>query len=550
MPLWWNPDLVWIAEGHAALAPVSRSFADLDLNIPDFSMPDPPDPVNAQTAPVHKQFEGDITILANKAEYDIDTDTYTFSDGVVATYQVDKVTADKLVVHPAEFHATATGHVRIIDPQGTVDAQDIDFTWKPGAQHGTAHDIVAHLANVTITAERAEITPEKWDFYNISGTSCRLNPPFYQLRSPHMTVYPEQYGRAVRPTVYIFGNKLVTLPDRTFNLNPRTQGIGPPSISYRRGAGLGASFSGGFLVGPTTNVSFGASSFPHVVPGYGANITRSFLPTADATHLATVRSELGERFTYGFFENIQVKTPENEYDFLQRRRSTAAIASEWNQTAADRRDGTRYSKLLEGVYEVGGKHDGFGYFGQVRLQEIRRNPEPFQSRVVLVGAAGPSPRVIAKNLISDIRVDTSVFVGPNSGWVRGIAGFSYRPVSQVALSLGGYASRQFGNSQFDSDTLFGQNGAIGRADFHLGPTQFSYLIKYDTTLGTYDREYTASQVVGCLEPFVLYREYPNTYNIGVRFRLDEFYALLRRKDFRGKSTGPVMISGPSSGSKP
>jgi hypothetical protein len=74
--------------------------------------------------------------------------------------------------------------------------------------------------------------------------------------------------------------------------------------------------------------------------------------------------------------------------------------------------------------------------------------------------------------------------------------------------------------------------------------------KWDRRLGWFDREYTASQVIGCLEPFLLYRKYPQDYNLGIRFRLDEFYDVLRRRDFRrSPPSGKVQVS-PAPNGKP
>jgi hypothetical protein len=75
----------------------------------------------------------------------------------------------------------------------------------------------------------------------------------------------------------------------------------------------------------------------------------------------------------------------------------------------------------------------------------------------------------------------------------------------------------------------------------LGPTKFSYMSKYDPKLGWYDREYMVSQVAGCVEMFILSRKHPSDYNLGFRFRLDEFYDVLRRRNFN-RSVKPTMVS--------
>ncbi len=66
----------------------------------------------------------------------------------------------------------------------------------------------------------------------------------------------------------------------------------------------------------------------------------------------------------------------------------------------------------------------------------------------------------------------------------------------------------------------------------MGPTQISYLLKYDRGRGNYDRQYIISQVVGCLEPYVLYRKFPDDYKIGVRLRIDRFLRMLSSREFK------------------
>lgn len=500
-----------------------------------------PQPQIPSTDPGHQVLGGYLDVVFRYADYDEPTDTYTFTGDVVATYGIEKVQADTLVVHMTDRSAKASGNVRFDDPDGNLTADSLSFDWTPGKSHGTAENFVAHLANVTLRAARAEISPNKYELFDVSGTSCRRDPPLFALKTRHLILYPESYGKAERPSVDILGHRILSLPDRTFNLNPRTEGFNPPSISYRKGNGLGVSFRSGFLLSQRTDVVTTFSSYPGALPSYGVVYTQSLLPAEKIAHIVTPRSELSERFSFGYLENILVEHPEDETSFLRRTRKSLGFDSLWNQSSTGRGDPAHYTKPLEGVFETGGISGPVGYYGQARLQSIRRNGEDINTRLVLAGSAGPQSRLIGKNLSTLARVDTSLFVGPNYGWMRGMAGVVYRPITQFTASAGGYASTQFGDSQYAIDPLFSRNGMVFRGDLNLGPTKFSYMSKWDHTLGWFDREYTASQVVGCLEPFVVYRGNPSTYNIGIRFRLDDFYDLLRRRDFR-RGSGSNTIS--------
>jgi len=525
MPLAWFP--VWL--GMILATSQNQGKA----------VPKPPMPV---TQDGHKIFEGFLDVWAQSCTYDEETKTYTFADGVVAKFGIETVQADLLVVQFENRTAKATGHVRFDDPDGNLTADSLSYDWTPGKIHGTAENFVAHLVNVTIRAARAEITQDKYELFDVSGTSCRLDPPLFALKTRHLTLYPESYGKAERPSIDFFGHRLLSIPDRTFNLNPRTEGFNPPSVSYRRGNGFGVSFRSGFLLSGKTDLVTTYSSYPGALPSYGVVYTQSLLPAEKIAHIVTPRSELSERFSFGYLENILVEHPEDEASFLHRTRKSFGFDSLWNQSSTGRSDPAHYTKPAEGVFETGGLLGTIGYYGQARLQTIRRNDEATNTRLVLAGSAGLPSRTIGPHLSTLARVDSSLFVGPNYGWARGIAGVVYRPVTQVTLSTGGYVSQDFGQSQYAIDPLYSKNGLVFRGDLNLGPTKISYMTKWDHALGWFDREYTASQVVGCLEPFVVYRQNPNTYNIGLRFRLDEFYDLLRRRDFRRQGGPPKTIS--------
>jgi hypothetical protein len=138
------------------------------------------------------------------------------------------------------------------------------------------------------------------------------------------------------------------------------------------------------------------------------------------------------------------------------------------------------------------------------------------------------------------RVDTSQFLGKNGfGWVRAFAGLYFEPTPLLRVAGGVVTSKSFGTPDFFFDQLTAERGFHLRADLNLGATQISYLTKYDTRLKWYDREYIISQVAGCFEPFILYRQFPSDYRFGLRLRLDNFYDILQRRNFRRTKKPPT-----------
>lgn len=489
----------------------------------------------AESGPVVQRLDEDVVVTSETSHYDPLNRVVTFNRGVVARYGGTVVRAERLTVYLAETErrAVASGSVTLDDPDVHLAADDLEFTWKQGGQGGDAKNVTIKIVNVTLRAERAQLSPDKWELFNVAGTNSRTRPPLLEVRSPHATIYPGRVAHVERPSLYILGHRIITIPTRNFDLNPRTEGFTVPSISYRRGEGLGVTWQSGFLLDPLTNLQLRAGAFPQSKPGFGVTLARSLLSEEQTTTVITPFSDLGERFRFGFLETIESKTPEEEMAYLKRQRKVVAVDSLWNEGTADRISIGNFDKALEGVYQIGGRSGDVGLLGQARLQSIRSNGGPFISRGVFIGSAGVGPYPVGRNLRTFGRLDTNLIVGANQyGWLRGILGVAYQPLSQVTLSAGGFASQDFGTPDFSIDRLYAKNGIVLRSDFDLGPTKFSYMTKWDRDRRWFDREYTASQVVGSLEPFVVYRKFPREYSIGIRFRLDEFYAALRRRDFR------------------
>jgi len=493
------------------------------------------------------QIDPDLIVTSEVVNFDPATGIGTFSRGVVAQYGPTTVRAERLVIDRNNRTAEAAGNVRLEDPDATLTADNLKFSWDPTNRTGEADNIQALIANVSISARRAELTPELWTFYDVAGSSCRNDPPLYQIRSRKLTIRPGQTGRAERPTLYLFGRKIVTVPDRSFNLNPRTEGFNIPSFSYRRGQGLGVAWNSGFLLDPRTNLNAIAGAFPGSKPGLGLNVTRTLLPTERITTFLTPESEFGERFRAGYLDNVEILRPDQEYRFYRTPQKSISLGSNFNSGVTDRGGDVTFSKPLEAIYEQGGEQRGFGYTGQARLQTISRASEATLARAVFRGTLSLPTFQIAPRVQSLVRLDAQAFIGGRQfGWTRALIGATYQPVPQVTLAAGAFLGQEVGTAEYDIDRLVAKSGFALRGDLNLGPTKVSYLTKWDRQLGFFDREYRISQVVGCLEPFILYRQRPSTYNIGVRFRLDEFYDLLRRREFRrSQPTTRTVISGPT-----
>ena len=87
-----------------------------------------------------------------------------------------------------------------------------------------------------------------------------------------------------------------------------------------------------------------------------------------------------------------------------------------------------------------------------------------------------------------------------------------------------------GEPTFDIDRLFATRAFHGRLDVDLGTTRLSFLSKFDLDRRKwYDNEIGLSQVVGPLEPFITFREFPRTVTFGVRLRAEQAFDRLRQR---------------------
>jgi len=488
------------------------------------------------------QTVGGVTFVFKSFNWDKKSDDWTFTKGVVVKYDVTTIHADTVKIQQKSQHASATGHVHVDDPTGTIDSNNIEMWWSNESRHGVINDAEVRIGSAHLVVSKMDIRPKIWTMTNVRGTTSRANPPWYEVRSPLVTIYPGKFGKMKRPTLFLMGQRIATFPDHTFNLDPRSEGVGFPSLSFS-GGHFGTNWGGGLFVDHSTDLAFSVGAFPQALPSYGVNLTHSFLPDDKVQTILTPLSDFNEPFTEGYLEDIYVTGPNQEDGYLRTLKRSLSLDSYWNIAANGRGPGLFYSKPDEAVYEASGPLGKFGFMSQTRVQTIRQVGEDFETRMSFNDTLGFPAIHLTPNLRTLARVDSDVFIGPNQyGWIRAMAGLAYEPIKQVRLSAGGYKSVDAGQPDFIIDRLVSTQGVSFRADVNLGPTKFSYMTKYDPYLKWFDHEYTISQVIGCFEPFLLYREYPSTYNFGLRLNIGDLTDLITRRNFTRPVTAPSVIS--------
>ena len=518
------------------------------------------------------QLQGDLIVEANESDYDVVNDVIVFRDGVHVIYGPTELFADTLAVRGARQAAVpptvplatpasnlpeeptidvelgggtialatqeayALGNVRIIDPEGELQAENFRFRWKLGARQGTAERLSAVIGSVRLKAARAVLTPERYTLYDVEGTACRGNPPFLSASAPDLTVIPGKRGTARRPRLSILGYKLPAVPTIGFSLDNRTQGIRLPSLTYRQSEGLGVSFGGNRLFDESSQGVFNFAAFPGKSPSYGASYNRTSLAPGESRAALSPISDLDERFFFSWFQNVYAGVPESEVNYLRQKRASIGAASLFNVSATGRRrDAPLYSKAIEGIVERGGPitegpFAGGGYRAQLRSSLFAEEGGAYSPRVSLTTNAA---RILATRgrLVTIGRADSNLVASRSLfGYAGGEVGFGYRANENVRFGASAFAYAEVGDAPFTLDGLAYPRGFSLRTDLNSAPTKFSLMLRFDERGRQFDREYRFSQVVGCLEPVIVYREFPRTYQLGLRFRIDDLVGALQRRD--------------------
>lgn len=507
---------------------------------------EPPRQVNSQ------QFDGGLRIEYDGVEHDLETGLTIFTGRVRAFYDLTEVRANSLRLDEKNKVFEAEGAVEIIDPEAYAKCERIWATWvKPPPETekeareqfvmGRAYNMEFRSGNVRLEARETIIHPGRWVMHDVSGAISRSDDPPYGIFARRVSLKPGESGVAERVYLEVLGRRIGALPRYTFSLNKRVKGLGLPAVKQERGRGIGVGWNANIPFGDKSALNAGIESFPSEFLKLGLEFAYSPL-SSDATEAKiNPRSDLGERFSDGWFENISVPVAGAEQNELRKPRLTYSAATRWNEGTIGRPENPgSVSKQFELGWESGGElGNGFGSFFQARLQRIRSGPEdPWVDRALFQSTLLAPDYRLANGLDFRVRADGFLTQSERNtfAWVRGSAGLIYQPYQGLTLGAAYIASTEFGDPDLRFDPLYSRNAAHFRVDWQSGPYSVKYLYKYDiNTAQWYDREWEIALVAEGFEPFIRYRQNPSDYRIGVRFRIDNFVdKLINRDPKRGR----------------
>lgn len=485
-----------------------------------------------------------LRVTFDDSEYDFATGETVFSGTVTATYGPTRITSRKLRINNTTKTGLAQEGVEIYDPEASLRASSVEFNWAD--KTGVARDVRLQAENVFVTAKEAQVFPLRWELKDATGSLARDEGAPVRFEAESVTINPGRGGVARRVFLRVFGTRIGPIPRISFTLRKRVKGLGIPSVTNRKGKGLGIAWDSSFALGDHAALSAFWESFPRREPGFGLQYSLSPL-SPDATTLIAPQSDLDERYQDGWFDNISTRTVDEEHDGLRSPRNSVGVGTFWNQGTTGRPvDVESVSKAFELVAEVGGVWPKpqqadepvnfaktYGTLLSARFQRMRAdNNQPFINRLMAEGTLLSPKLEIGPKFFGQARLDTFGSLSQNGtfGWGRVEAGLVYQPSQPFTFGLGVGLGSAVGTPDFLFDGLVANRALLARADYQAGPWTFRYLAKYDLSRHLwYDREYEIALVARQFEPYLVYRQFPSETRIGVRFRIDNLRDRLTRR---------------------
>jgi len=500
-------------------------------------------PPQKPPAALVQRYANGLTVSADHESIDAKANSADFRGHVVATYGPTTVTADRMFLQddPDNPSAEAIGHVVLTDPEGTIHAASLQYNWR--AQTGHAQALSLQVSRLALTADSADITPGLWTLRNVGATGCKLKTPLYYIHVRELQVRPGVGMRAQRIRFSILGQSLGTFPVESYSFTGPKNSLNLPYPTTRSGS-LGVNWTNEFEFGPSTALYTKYAVFEKSLPFYNGTLMQSMLKGVDPESL---RTEIGDRFTFGYFDSAQVRTPKDERNYFSARRFDLGVATTFGADAQDTTESTaKINKPAEVLGQASGNLEGFGVFGLFRAQEVQVGSTETIRRLILEQNLLTPALSFGKTLSAYARADAAEFTGGNQySWVRGQVGVVYHPAQVLRFGASYTAAKAFGTPAFayDEPLRFREVGL--RADLDFDTTQIRFLAKYDPSTRTiFDREFYISRVMGCIEPFVVYRERPHKLFLGIMLPINRVFDQLSKDELARRAAVLHTVSGP------
>jgi hypothetical protein len=453
-----------------------------------------------------------------------------------ATYGPSILTADKLTVslEPGHKHFIAQGHVHILDIDGTLDADEIDYDWIDHT--GSGKNVHTNLQGLMVDASSVVIKNKICEMDGVFATPCGNDPhDLIAIKADKATIDENGVVHIFKPRLYLAGHKVLTLKEYTVAPNRRASGQPLPSFSDSRSNGLSMAWVPGIYL----NDNLAANGSIHVsqkgLPSEDLLFSQGMMKPSQEPGGIVPYSDFAEHFGFSYFENVFVADPGIEHFFTAGRRESLSAGTVWDEYPVGRPVNEPFNKPVDLVYEAASPFGGFGTYLQLRAEQMQQINGPTENRLETFTSISLPDKDFFPDLhglYPDVRFDGFSSLGDAKpfGWGHAQLGLVEKPNKYMRLGLAYTKASDYGTPLFITDELYRNQSVNMRADFMVGPRTLSLLFKYDPSQHDwYDTEFEVSQAMGCLEPYFIYRAFPQGYIFGLRLRLDNALDALKRR---------------------
>ncbi|MDH4389389.1 MAG: hypothetical protein QE269_11760, partial [Fimbriimonas sp.] len=372
----------------------------------------------------------DIEIRAYDIERHLPNGYVIYRGGVEAIIGVTRIVTDTLIVRDApegaelvdvqdggqtyrlgNHEARAIGAIKIIDPDGTIQASDLWVTWvkdlAKDSPTARARGFKVEIGKFLMNADEATKIGTSWDLSNVRATTDKSSRPLYTLSMDHLLIEPGRQGTGKGVSISLLGTKLPKIPSMAFSLDRRARATRIPQLSYRQRDGFGVAWDGNFVSGDQSLLTTSISSFPKLPPTFVTTYSSSRIPYEKSIqNQFQTQSDLGERNPFSFFGNIYMADIEAQNSFQSAPRDTFQVSTTFNVGTFGRRSDLQglYSKPIEVLQEKTGQKNGYAFATQLRAGLFQEGGDKAVGRGLIAGAISPAYRQSGR-MITSLRLD-------------------------------------------------------------------------------------------------------------------------------------------------
>ncbi len=459
-----------------------------------------------------------------------------FAGKVEAVFGVTKLNGDQITFYlPTDSsrsfirRAIAKGNVTLVDPDGTISAQRLEFDWETGI--GTASEAVVNIGGMNLSVAQIEIQPGQWTLNGVNASLCEDRHIGFACKK--LVYRPSERAAFHNVQLKFFGKTIIGQKSYSLDLGPEDSTTLWPNIVIGGSKGIGVQWTGRHKItdGLRFSAKFGISTDSS--PWGEAYLSQGFLPLGSA--IRAPRSDSAEVASSGFFENVRIRDPETEISREREVRGSISLGTTWNQSQYTDLPG-QINKPYELILEGGGNLNEFGWFAQIRNHKLDQIDADDLNRVTTLATVSLPSISISKKVKLLSRIDSRTYASGQSdqgGWIRGQAGVVLSLDRHVRIGVAYSNSTSFGDPPSTIDALDSKSAFHFRADLAGGSTNVSTLLKYDPDRKDwYDYEFSIHQLAGCIEPFVSFRSRPRRITFG--FTLRPFEKIQRLEESTSK----------------